>query len=515
MSIPAEKSETVVSIEDSSKRLDSAPSDSSKSVQFEDPAQLKAALQKPSQSFFFHGLYTNTLTSSSTLSVGVLASIRMFMLVYCFVILGLSIADDTSGKPFLYMANFAHIIIALYLTMVTIFSIIAWVRLGRLRSNATYRSADESDSDSDEPDNLTGPDRLCGCCWRHERNGVLKEKTQEDAQRAVVRAKERAPLMSGKGEAKFATYVPAESTGFSARFSEPQWRKSLGTDLNFFGKVTYILFEVGFSFAIVVAILYWTVEYPGNFADANEAEKIVSAHVHGVTFVWMLLDLFLNRITFIYTHVVFVAIFAVLYFIINGTYTAVSGSPIYSVLTWSDGYTALTIFVIFIGLAVAFVFGWVLTRMRNRCTQRHYVFLPEAGRSINTQHEADDEDEDEPYPAPAFAELQGSHSGQMLKRGSRYNTWKKRLFVIDSPYLFYYMHPEDAGPRGVISLKGCKVREEVAISKQENGWVFSLFSPRAWSVDFGEKYFGRTYYFCCQNRQDMDDWTAALSRAAY
>jgi len=65
--------------------------------------------------------------------------------------------------------------------------------------------------------------------------------------------------------------------------------------------------------------------------------------------------------------------------------------------------------------------------------------------------------------------------GWLFKQGSsRYKTWKRRWFVLDEQYLFYFEYTKDKEPKGVISLENLQVRE-VSDPKKQN--CFEIFLP--------------------------------------
>eukprot|EP00128_Syssomonas_multiformis_P006829 Colp12_sorted_trinity150504_noHs@35693 len=75
---------------------------------------------------------------------------------------------------------------------------------------------------------------------------------------------------------------------------------------------TWVLYETQATFHIVVPLMYWLF-LSDFFFQYNPAEKWIDLSVHGLDFVFLYVDVVLNRMEFIFSHAVFVIFFALIY----------------------------------------------------------------------------------------------------------------------------------------------------------------------------------------------------------
>jgi hypothetical protein len=130
--------------------------------------------------------------------------------------------------------------------------------------------------------------------------------------------------------------------------------------MRFFGQLCLLTAETAISFSGVVVTVYWLLLYkPGMYATNYQfyfnivyhgTIKVIndffltiygSFHLNllfyyfliaALTMVFMLIDFFLGRITFVWRHYWYCIIYGIVYMIINLIYSLSTGLPIYSVL---------------------------------------------------------------------------------------------------------------------------------------------------------------------------------------
>lgn len=119
----------------------------------------------------------------------------------------------------------------------------------------------------------------------------------------------------------------------------------------------------------------------------------------------------------------------------------------------------------------------------------------------------------EECPKPAFRDLRPIWGGMLAKQGG-FKSWSNKLFVLEGKYLYYFNSERDEVPKGVINVQSCQVRIAGNVSvPSKQPFCFSLFSYRGWNIEQNKNFFNRTYYFCTESVQALNDWMSVLSKA--
>lgn len=106
-------------------------------------------------------------------------------------------------------------------------------------------------------------------------------------------------------------------------------------------KVLYIWAELLFVQAWAVVILYWCTEVPAR--GGVDVDTIASnLHVHFITGIWVTVDLWLSRVSYVKSHLSVCVAYFLIYLTFNGIYAAASNA-LYSVLKWNSFFSAIVI----------------------------------------------------------------------------------------------------------------------------------------------------------------------------
>eukprot|EP01090_Pellita_catalonica_P020799 TRINITY_DN759_c0_g1_i3.p1 TRINITY_DN759_c0_g1~~TRINITY_DN759_c0_g1_i3.p1 ORF type:complete len:864 (+),score=193.10 TRINITY_DN759_c0_g1_i3:343-2592(+) len=92
--------------------------------------------------------------------------------------------------------------------------------------------------------------------------------------------------------------------------------------------------------------------------------------------------------------------------------------------------------------------------------------------------------------------------GYLTKQGGNFKSWKRRYFVLQDNFLFYYVREKEE-PKGVIHLTQHTV-EEVPEDVVKRKFCFKIVSRR--------EHF-RDYYICADRQIEIDVWMAAIAGA--
>lgn len=142
---------------------------------------------------------------------------------------------------------------------------------------------------------------------------------------------------------------------------------------SFFDRATYILFQVCISMSFLVDVVLWSILYPNAVHSDDEDccyqyTNFFSITVHGINLALMLVDLFLNRVTFVHSHIVFIIYWLLAYGAFEWIYVAKTGDdPVYFFMdtskkvapAWYIGMFALHVLFYYVA------FG--LTHLRRKC----------------------------------------------------------------------------------------------------------------------------------------------------
>lgn len=165
-----------------------------------------------------------------------------------------------------------------------------------------------------------------------------------------------------------------------------------------YAKISWLLYIVGASTTLMVAIGYWAVVYDCPDSDSSAATTSASntsndsatvapavdcidyatIQFHGIAAILMIIDLYLSRIPFQLLHFFYPCITTVLYVIFTGIYHGAGGtnhegdSFIYSVLDYEDkpGTSAVLAIVLVFLPIVFFLILFLLARLRDLLYQK-------------------------------------------------------------------------------------------------------------------------------------------------
>jgi len=130
-------------------------------------------------------------------------------------------------------------------------------------------------------------------------------------------------------------------------------------DCTFLWKLTHLIFIVTISCGICIFIVFWGIIIPYIFIDGSIEisvfDIILNIEVHGINYVYVLIDFYFNRIEFAWAHYVVMIIYGIAYCILNAVYTRVKDSEIYPGVDWKSWFTALFIFIAVLSTTLAFI----------------------------------------------------------------------------------------------------------------------------------------------------------------
>lgn len=103
----------------------------------------------------------------------------------------------------------------------------------------------------------------------------------------------------------------------------------------------------------------------------------------------------------------------------------------------------------------------------------------------------------------------------LIKQGERHKRrWKKHLFLLEGEYLYYFESESDEQPRGVIFIRGARIREEAAVGESRRARCFSVRAAVGWSLVSRDVFTDRTYFFCTDSYFELNEWMALLIKAS-
>lgn len=114
-------------------------------------------------------------------------------------------------------------------------------------------------------------------------------------------------------------------------------------------------------------------------------------------------------------------------------------------------------------------------------------------------------------PVPRFWALNPIKIGYLQKQGHHFRNWKRRLGAIEGHYLYYYGSESDTVPKGVLLLDNCVVEEDPAVGKDRKTCCFAVTATKSWNIQSAGAYINRTYLFCVNSTQELNDWMSLIS----
>jgi len=138
-------------------------------------------------------------------------------------------------------------------------------------------------------------------------------------------------------------------------------RKKLPLATSFGRRLTFVLFEMAFASTVAVIVVFWSTVFNPSDEGLDLAFDILE---HGVIAFWILLELFLNRITFLWSHLIWELLFVGAYFILNYFYTTHVGI-IYTAVTYASSRSTETVIGAIILAIAGFILGYALALLRD------------------------------------------------------------------------------------------------------------------------------------------------------
>jgi len=134
-------------------------------------------------------------------------------------------------------------------------------------------------------------------------------------------------------------------------------------------RITYLLFEVAFTWSLVSVVMYWMTVFPVTHTGHNPTsttELLSTIHLHGACLAFCVLDLFIGRVKFEFVHYVISAVLALTYCVVHALFLNPHATAL-SEVKWSSFTAVLIIFGAVFGILISFVMTVVVTTARDVC----------------------------------------------------------------------------------------------------------------------------------------------------
>lgn len=131
-------------------------------------------------------------------------------------------------------------------------------------------------------------------------------------------------------------------------------------------RLTILVFNIAVPFQLVVVVLYWVL-LAKPFPDALESWNNVESH--GVKFAFIWLDLLISSQRLPDGVVLLTLLCGIIYLIINCA-VSLSSYPVYSILSWTNGRTAVIAIGALVFVVVSFFLAASLAALRDRLAAR-------------------------------------------------------------------------------------------------------------------------------------------------
>lgn len=140
------------------------------------------------------------------------------------------------------------------------------------------------------------------------------------------------------------------------------------------------LFEIATTLETLIVVLYWTLLYDQAARDLPPRQKWINFSCHAVPATVLWIDLMLGCHRPIDSHVFMILGIGLVYMGVNYAASAGTGTPLYPVLTWKDGKSAILVCAAMVGLVFAFFListgAWIRDRIARKGF-RFWSFAPE------------------------------------------------------------------------------------------------------------------------------------------
>lgn len=128
----------------------------------------------------------------------------------------------------------------------------------------------------------------------------------------------------------------------------------------------WVMFEVLVGACLGLDLVYWSVLYD---PDDSDSGNWLDIHLHGVQFVLMAIELYLNRLPILLPHMVFLMIYGIAYnCLLMWPYFAATGNWVYDIFDWNDNAGLAVVYYIgtLVLFAITYTAGFYAARFRDR-----------------------------------------------------------------------------------------------------------------------------------------------------
>lgn len=125
-----------------------------------------------------------------------------------------------------------------------------------------------------------------------------------------------------------------------------------------FWKTAHVLFEVGFSIQLVIALMYWVAIYSTIKRERTLLFFYQTISEHGGMYLVLVVDKIFNNIKFYKRHTIFLFAFVVLYLSANILVTVLY-QPVYEILCWKKPFS----YILAVGCIVASILHFSLGKL--------------------------------------------------------------------------------------------------------------------------------------------------------
>lgn len=124
-------------------------------------------------------------------------------------------------------------------------------------------------------------------------------------------------------------------------------------------KFTHYLFEFAFCTQFLIVLVFWTVIVPalGSLSNFGGANIALNSQLHGGFFLAILIDMVINNIQFIKSHLIITCALTTVYGCVNIFYT-LNWEPVYPGITWDNAKSYL---IMGVGFAIFYMQYYIAT----------------------------------------------------------------------------------------------------------------------------------------------------------
>ena len=135
-----------------------------------------------------------------------------------------------------------------------------------------------------------------------------------------------------------------------------------------------VMYSTAFTIEFLITLVFWTLLYEG----VPVFQNIDTFNLHSYHFLpllFLLIDYITNRWMLVYSHVIFIELFAVVYAVFNCAYVLSTDDIIYPIVTWRDFGSYMYIIGIFIGVVGVYIPSVYISHKKYRARQSNEVHV--------------------------------------------------------------------------------------------------------------------------------------------